>query len=90
MINSRLTQLIEELREKMDQPPHRANYDVHLILSNNRHLFTGVAGQDDLRVILADLETLSETKPVNYFTDSYRRETIQVHNRLRALLDRIL
>ena len=85
-----IKQIIHEIKNRLDQPDHRAAYDVHALISNNLRHFKGRIADDDLRVIMADLETLSETSPVNYSTESYRRETGQVLNRLRFYLDRIL
>ena len=73
----------------MNQPSHRAACDVYGILYNNRQIFRDHLDEDDMNVLLNDLESLSETRPVNYGSDSYRRETTQVLNRLSMYLDRI-
>ena len=85
----RVNQIIVEIREKMDQPSHRAAYDVYNLLNNNRALFRGHIDEADLRILLADLETLSETHPTNYDTESFRRETGRVLQRLAFFFDRI-
>ena len=85
----RLHQLSDEIREKMAQPAHRAAYDVYQLLYNNRAVFAEKIDKADLGVILADLQSLSESHPTRYHTDLYRRETEQVMNRLGFFLDRI-
>jgi hypothetical protein len=85
----RYKQVIEEIREKSRQPPHRAAYDVHQLLLNNKGLFKDKIADDDLRVILKDLESLSESPPTSYQTSLYKRENEQVMNRLFFFLDRL-
>ena len=86
----RIHQVIEEIRNKMDQPPHRAAQDVHALLENHRALLQDCVDREDLRVLMADLELLGETRPVNYGTDAFARETAGVLSRLRFILDRVI
>ncbi len=85
----RFKQITDEIREKRSLPPHRAVYDIFNLLNNNKSHYKGLIDEEDLKVILRDLEMLSETHPTNYNTETYRRETEQVLNRLMFFLDRL-
>jgi hypothetical protein len=85
----RFKQISDEIREKRSLPPHRAVYDIYNLLSNNKAAFAGKIEADDLKVLLKDLETLSESHPGNYNSPMYKREAEQVLNRLMFFLDRM-
>ena len=85
----RFKQVTEEIREKSLQPAHRAAYDVFQLLNNNASAFKGKIDEMDLKVILRDLENLSEASPTSYNSSLYKRETEQVLNRLLFFLDRL-
>ena len=85
----RFKQISDEIREKRRLPPHRAVYDIYNLLSNNKAAFAGKIEADDLKVLLNDLENLSDSHPSNYNSDLYKRETEQVLNRLMFFLDRM-
>ena len=84
----RADQVIDEIKSRMNQTAHRAAYDVHQIVVNNRKLLAAKIDKADLDVLLKDLEALSETHPTQYQTSLYKRESEQVMNRLLFYLDR--
>ncbi len=86
----RYQQIISEIREKSAQPGHRAAYDIYQLLNNNKQHFKDKIDKEDLKVLLKDLETLSESNPANYHTSMYKREAEQVLGRLLFYLERIV
>ena len=89
MTDAKVMMSADEIREKRNQPAHRAVYDIYTLLSNNKAAFSGKIEDEDLKIILRDLESLSDSHPKNYNTDLFKRETEQVLNRLTFFLDRM-
>jgi hypothetical protein len=85
----RFKQISDEIREKRRLPPHRAVYDIYNLLNNNKAAFSDKIEAQDLKILLNDLENLSESHPRNYGTPLYEREAEQVLNRLMFFLDRM-
>ena len=85
----RVLQENEQMRDNMHQHVFRAASEVYILLVNNRQLFKGHIDDGDLKVIISDLETIVETHPGNYSSDSLSREAHRVFQRLEFFLNRI-
>jgi hypothetical protein len=82
--------IINEIRNLQRTPTHKAALDIFRLLDNNSDRLQQKIDPDNFRMILKAFEALSEARPGELNTPSYKREYEQKYELLLFYLDRIL
>lgn len=86
----RLPELIEEIKHLKSFPTHKSTMDICRMLENNRKKFLEKMDEADFDTVYSNFERLSNVRPLEYHTDSYKRSYEQAHSIMGFYFDRII
>lgn len=86
----RLSELIVEIKNLKSEASHRSTMDICRMLENNRKKFLDKMDESDFNTVLSNFENLSNSKPQEYGSDSYKRTYEQAHSIMSFYFERIL
>ncbi len=87
---SRISQLINEIKEIGATASHRNAIQVYKILDGNSLLFSQAMGKDTFSPILRDFERMSEASAREFNTSSFSNDYGRAYSLLMFYLDRVI